>query len=264
MDETVRALNIDLPAPPAALARLSALVARDDASVAEMASLIRVDMALAAAVLKSVNSAYFGLAGRISSVEQAITYLGRREVAALTLASALQAVFPAAAELTVLWDRAARRGRLMGQLAGALQLDAWAAHSAGLFEECGKALLFRHATPRYRALLDAQHTDVQLRCAEIDGFGVSHDVLGAALCATWGVDSAAVDSVRHHVTCNLGLALPSGIRDRSICALSALAHIAMTNPGQLADAAGLVAAQMAWHPADVAMAVQAHAHAGRA
>ena len=47
-------------------------------------------------------------------------------------------------------------GRLflsLGRLAAALGLDAWAAHSAGLFEECGKAILFRHSSGRYRALL---------------------------------------------------------------------------------------------------------------
>ena len=67
----------------------------------------------------------------------------------------LRAAFPPAPELEPLWERAARRGLLMGRLAQRLGLDAWAAHSAGLFEECGKAVLFRHATDHYRAMLRA-------------------------------------------------------------------------------------------------------------
>ena len=34
-----------------------------------------------AAVMKAVNSSLYGLAGRVQSVQQAITYLGTREVA---------------------------------------------------------------------------------------------------------------------------------------------------------------------------------------
>ncbi len=42
-------------------------------------------MALAAAVLKAVNSSLYGLSGRVQSVQQSITYLGMREVAGIAL-----------------------------------------------------------------------------------------------------------------------------------------------------------------------------------
>ena len=47
-------------------------------------------MALAAAVLKAVNSSLYGLRGRVQSVQQAITYLGTREVAAVTFEMGLR------------------------------------------------------------------------------------------------------------------------------------------------------------------------------
>ena len=76
-------------------------------------------MALAAAVLKAVNSSLYGLKGRVQSVQQAITYLGMREVAAITFEMGLRAAFPPAAELEPLWQRAAQRGLLMGRLGAA-------------------------------------------------------------------------------------------------------------------------------------------------
>ena len=39
-------------------------------------------MALAASVLKAGDSSLYGLAGRVQTVQQAITFLGTREVAA--------------------------------------------------------------------------------------------------------------------------------------------------------------------------------------
>ena len=123
-------------------------------------------MALAAAVLKAVNSAMYGLRGRVQSVQQAITYLGTREVASVTFEMGLRAVFPPAPELEPVWERARVRGLLMGRIGRELGVDAWAAHSAGLFEECGKAVMFRHATERYRPMLREAKSDEELLLLE--------------------------------------------------------------------------------------------------
>ena len=220
----LRTLDIDIPSQPQSLVELSLLLADEDINLQACAELIETDMALAAAVMKAVNSSLYGLKGRVQSVHQAVTYLGMREVAAITFEMGLRAAFPPAPELDPLWQRAARRGLLMGRLAGRLSLDAWAAHSAGLFEECGKAVLFRHASDHYRAMLRAATNDSELATLEHAGFGVSHDALGAALCESWGLGPAAVASVRHHVTAQASLRLPEAPAKRPICALSVLAH----------------------------------------
>src|SRR5436853_150314 len=126
----LRSLSIDIPAQPEALVQLSVLLADEEVNLQQVSTLISSDMALAAAVLKAVNSARYGLRGRVQSVQQAITYLGTREVAAVTFEMGLRAVFPAAPELEPLWERASARGLLMGRIGQALNVDPWAAHSA--------------------------------------------------------------------------------------------------------------------------------------
>ena len=240
----LRSLDIDIPAQPQALVQLSLLLADDDINLQAAASLIEGDMALAAAVMKAVNSSLYGLKGRVQSVQQAITSLGMREVAAITFELGLRAAFPPALELEPLWQRAARRGLLMGRLANKLALDAWAAHSAGLFEECGKAVLFRHAPDHYRAMLRAAANDSELVTLEHTGFGVSHDALGAALCESWGLGAAAVASVRHHVVALATRTLPElPAARRPICALSVLVNTLDANPAELDEAAQVVAPQ---------------------
>ncbi len=229
----LRSLDIDIPAQPQALVRLSLLLAEDDINLQAAAELVESDMALAAAVMKAVNSSLYGLKGRVQSVQQAITYLGMREVAAITFEMGLRAAFPPAPELDPLWQRAAKRGLMMGRLGSRLSLDAWAAHSAGLFEECGKAVLFRHSPEHYRAMLRASANDTELAALEHTGFGVSHDALGAALCESWGLGAVAVASVRHHVTAQADRRLPEAIGKRSVCALSVLVHTLQTAPDEL-------------------------------
>jgi HD-like signal output (HDOD) protein len=239
----LRRLDIDIPSQPQSLVQLSLLLAEENMNLQAASALIETDMALAAAVMKAVNSSLYGLKGRVQSVHQAITYLGMREVAAITFEMGLRAAFPPTPELEPMWHRAAYRGLLMGRLGARLSLDAWAAHSAGLFEECGKAVLLRHAPEHYRAMLRAAGSDTELVSLEHAGFGVSHDALGAALCESWGLGAAAVASVRHHVEAQATRVLPQAITRRPICALSVLAHAMGSAPEELDEIVATIAPQ---------------------
>jgi HD-like signal output (HDOD) protein len=243
IDPQLRSLNIDIPAQPESLVQLSGLLADEDVNLQAVSHLIETDMALAAAVLKAVNSSMYGVAGRVQSVHQAITFLGTREVAAVTFAMGLKAMFPAGPELEPVWERAAVRGLLMGRIGQAVAVNPWASHSAGLFEECGKAVLFKHDPTSYRQLLALAEDDTELLELENQTYGVSHDSLGAALCETWGLAPAAVHSVRYHVMVNATRQLPTHEEKRSVCAISALAHALMTDPESLDEVAEAVAPQ---------------------
>ena len=257
VDTQLRTLKVDIPSKPDALVELSLMLADDQVNLQAMSALIAADMALASAVLKAVNSSLYGLNGRVQSVKQAITYLGTREVASVTFAMGLKAVFPHTPELDPIWDRANVRGMLMGRTAKALGVDAWVAHSAGLFEECGKAVLMRHAPDRYRALLKtAAGDDEELLLLEHGEFGVSHEALGAALCESWGLAPMAVDCVRYHVIVNATGELPKQVQRSAICMLSALANGLMNDPTTVEDLVGRVAPQAAMDPVGVLGAVQ--------
>lgn len=253
-----QALSLDLPSPPDCLAEMQRLLARPVCDMQSLGRLIESDMALASAVLKTVNSSLFGLSGRVQSVREAITYLGVREVCGLTLQHGLRAAFPSAPELDAIWTRAAQRASWMGSLAQSLGLPAWAAHSAGLFEECGKALLFRHAPDDYRRVLAAaQGNEHTLAALELEAHGVSHDALGAALCETWGLAPSAVYSVRHHLAVRQQLVLPQRPELQGVVALSVLACELMTQPHPTLAVVETLSAQLGLAPEQVNAALAA-------
>ncbi|QPF76263.1 HDOD domain-containing protein [Roseateles sp. DAIF2] len=243
VDPQLRSLDIEIPTQPEVLVKLSLLMAAEDVDLPAISALVESDMALAAAVLKAVNSSLYGLQGRVQTVHQALTYLGMREVAAITFEMGLRAAFPPAAELEPVWARASQRGLLMGRMGQMLGVDPWAAHSAGLFEECGKAVLYRHASAHYPAMLRAATKDAELVQLEHTAFGVSHDALGAALCESWGLAPAAVASVRHHVHLQDTLIIPDVVQRRSICAISVMAWSLMNQPEELEEIARTIAPQ---------------------
>ena len=153
-------------------------------------------MALAAAVLKAVNSSLYGLSGRVQTVQQAITYLGMREVAGIVLEIGLRAVFPPAAEFeaVVAARRATRRAswgawrRRCRWMPGPRTRPACSKNAA---RRCCSAMR-PITTARCCARPPTTPSCASSRAA---GFGVSHDALGAALCESWGL-SAGCGGVR--------------------------------------------------------------------
>lgn len=196
IDATLRSLDIDLPACPQILVRLSMLMADEDANMQSIATLIEGDMALASAVVRSVNSALFGLLRRVESVPEAVRFLGVREVSALTFEIGLRGAFPPSPMLTALWNSAGKRGLVMGRAANVLDVDPWLAHTAGLFAESGQAALLAHDSSGYLKLVKACPDALAWLDAEQALYGVNHAALGAALCQTWGLAVEVAASVR--------------------------------------------------------------------
>lgn len=166
-------------------------------------------MALAAAVVRTVNSALFGLLRRVESVPEAVRYLGMREVSALTFEMGLRGAFTPSAALNLLWDAAGRRGLAMGRAASAVDVDPWLAHTAGLFAESGQAALFAHDPDGYPKLIKATPDALAWLDAEQTAYGLHHAALGAALCQSWGLASEVAASVRLRPLALRSLADPS-------------------------------------------------------
>ena len=141
------------------------------------------------------------------------------------------------------------RGLLMGRIAGALGVDAWAAHSAGLFEECGKAVMFRHATERYKPLLARSRRPTKSCCCSSTPSSASATTRSARRCARAGASRrrrstacAITSSSTARSSCRCTC------RGAAICAISALAHALMTDPDTLDDVARKVAPQAELDP----------------
>src|SRR6188768_913348 len=68
--------TIELPTMPEVLAKLNEVIAKPDASAADVALVVANDPAVATNMLRIVNSAYYGLQVRVSSVSLAVSVLG--------------------------------------------------------------------------------------------------------------------------------------------------------------------------------------------
>lgn len=238
LDPCLRSLDLTLPACPAAVLKLAALMPREDVNVRELATVVESDMALAAAVMRTVNSAMFGVLRRVETVGEAVLFLGMREVAAITCEQGLRAAFPVSPAMNQLWDQARLRSLLMGRCAEPLGVHAWQAQSAGLFAQVGQAALMAHDPSRHAALqaaLPAQASAAELAVAERERFGVDHAVLGSALCRVWGLAAAVADHVRDRpLNPAAWTSRPHAVK--SLLHLGRLVDACMRDPASLSEA----------------------------
>jgi HD-like signal output (HDOD) protein len=221
-------LRVELPARPNVVMALSAEMQKEEADFHRVAELINADPGLGSAVVKTANSPYVGLGRKVSSVAQAIYYLGLGEVFSIVTGLMLRKVFALNdARMERLWDDASRRAGLMATLAREgrwLQPDR--AHTCGLFEDCGMAVLLLHA-PGYREIMGQLEQAPDPQELERSQYGLDHAVIGDALVRAWGLPEGIALAVRHHH--RLDQLLRLGLPDDSmvLVALSALANEAL-------------------------------------
>jgi HD-like signal output (HDOD) protein len=89
------ARQLKLPPCPSILAAFYREMNDDDADIRKLADLVNADLALSAAVLKTVNSPGYGLAKPTGNIQQALSIIGLRPAANMLSRLLLRQVFPA-------------------------------------------------------------------------------------------------------------------------------------------------------------------------
>ena len=189
-DERLRALAgaVDgLPSLPRIYGDLTAALESPSCGAAEIAAVVCRDPALAAKVLQLVNSSFFGLPRDVSSLPQAVSYLGVTTVRSLVLSTEAMSLFRPAAraaglDVDALAARAVATASEAAQLAGPeYRSDAF---TAGLLSDAGLLLLAAKAPE----LLRREEAEL----------GFTHGGLGAYLLGLWGLAPGIVEAVAFH------------------------------------------------------------------
>ena len=194
----------DLPAPPQAAARIVQSCSNPQVGAQQLARIVASDPILTAEILRTVNSAFFGLKREIKSAAHAVTVLGNRALRNIALCLAVRdALKPDAIpgfDMLTYWEDALRRAVGSKLLAGKLGVDPDEAFTIGLLQDFGMlAMIF--------AMPDSAHCWPDLRGAEPEErreleqrhFGITHDKVGLMLAKTWSLPAGiALPMACHH------------------------------------------------------------------
>lgn len=194
----------NLPSLPAVAARVLELTQNSEVSLKDLTATITNDQALAAKVLKTVNSSFFGLRQRCSTINQAIVLLGLSAVKTLALGFSLVS---AIAEVgSDEFDRVAywRRALYTGVAAKCISKEAGCgfeeeAFLGGLLQDIGMIALDQALGSTYRAILARAGSDHRaLSSLELAELEVQHADIGAMLAHRWKLPEELTLPVKYH------------------------------------------------------------------
>lgn len=202
--ELVRATT-KLASLPSIYLRLTEVTNEPRSTAAEVARVISEDTALAARLLKLVNSSFYGFSHRIDTVTQAVSLVGTQQVLDLALASSVTRAFAGIPRERLDMDGFWRHSVACAIAARHVALRCrWPsperAFVAGLLHDIGRLVLFLQEPQAMATALERAARDGRLlHVAEREICGFDHADVGRELLSAWKLPPVLQEAVgRHH------------------------------------------------------------------
>lgn len=196
-----------LPTLPSVASELLGAFDDDDADIATLARRIAADQVLAARTLRVANSAFYGLQGKINSIQEAIVVLGFRAVRSLVISAAAVCALSTLKsgqefDIRRFWRHSigtAVAARHLAQLAQQAGHNPESAFAAGLLHDLGQLVLAVTFPKHYSAVLAWRaRNKTLLITAEESVLAFTHADAGRLLAARWKLPEVIAESISLH------------------------------------------------------------------
>jgi HD-like signal output (HDOD) protein len=192
-----------LPSLSSTYTALTQALSRPDTSIGQVAEILEHDVAMSAKVLQLVNSAFFGLAQTVTSLQSAASYLGLETIKNLVLVSEAFKVFvPDSRIPQSVLEAIQRHAQKTAAIAVVLPVDAKSRDVAvlsALLHDVGRLVLASKMPDQFSAVISrTAERGCEPFQAEEEILGTSHAEIGAYLLGLWGLPNLAVEAIAHH------------------------------------------------------------------
>lgn len=182
--------NLVIPPRPDVLDKLSRLRNDPDVTLQKLDDIINEDLALCVAMLKAANTPILGRGRHITSIHQAISLLGVKNVislvSGLVLRTQLTAETPPALEQ--FWDNTLQIAAISAALCDKIVHVPDDCQSFALFHSCGMAIMLMRFPGYIRTLrLVEMASDDRIGLVEQELHGTRHDVVGYLVARSWNM-----------------------------------------------------------------------------
>jgi HD-like signal output (HDOD) protein len=195
--QTVMGQLGDLPPLPATYSKLSQMAQDPDVSMDAISAVVERDPSITAAVLRIINSAYFGLPRRVSSVRETVRYLGIVPLRNLVLTVEIFEGLAQGRRAQVLQQEALLRAYAMRELMGRTP-QAEQAFIAGVLSDVGMLLITSKLPVDGMAIDKAVEAGRLPWVVEKERLGCTCASIGAQLLSRWNLPAALVEAVALH------------------------------------------------------------------
>jgi HD-like signal output (HDOD) protein len=195
----------DLPTIPAVVRELLVRFDRDDTTIDTVAELISTDPVISAKVMRLANSAFYRRPGTVSSVFDAVAYIGLHAIRTIVLGAGVMGTvrYPAHFSREMFWRYSLHSAASARYFAQQAKLDADTAFTAGLIHAIGAPLIEFEMANQSGGQGAKQHSSEASffeakKCAEdAANLGFCFSDLSADLIERWHFPLPMVEAIRH-------------------------------------------------------------------
>ena len=194
-----------LPPLPTSALRVITLIKNPETSVKELETVIGEDLALTAGILRRANSAFYGYARRISSIQEAIVMLGFQVIHELAISVAITPLLKTQLvgyeiEQEGLWKHSLLTAMAAKRLCQHLKLPyVDVAFTAGLLHDIGKLIISIYLQVVGAFLLE-KVTENKFSFVELEEkvIGFDHARVGGFMARSWNLPDDLVAPISFH------------------------------------------------------------------
>lgn len=189
---------------PTIVAQVLEVVNDDNSSVADLKRVVESDPALTSRVLRTVNSAAYGLRTSVDSIHKAIGLLGFNEVRNLAVTASVAEIFRqeelvGAYQRRGLWKHmvsVAIIARMVALRSGIKSFEE--VFMGGLLHDLGIILIDQYLHADFVKMMKSLPEDKTLWMHEREVFGFDHTQLGARVGENWRFPASSIAVIRFH------------------------------------------------------------------
>ncbi len=196
--------GISVPPQPQIMVDLQMEQIMPNPDLRSIAKLISQDPGLSGALLKIVNSPYFGLANKVSSIQRAVNLLGSRSVINMINALSIKGEMSDETIVTLnrFWDTAQDVAMTCLTLAKRIGCEAPdEAYTLGLFHNCGIPLMLKRF-PNYMTVLEEAYYNAGSERRVVDTenrlLNTNHAVVGYFTAKSWNLPRHLCEAIANH------------------------------------------------------------------
>lgn len=194
--------GIAIPPQPQVMVDLQMEQLSPDCSVASIAKLISQDVGLSGYILKTVNSPFFRLSNKITSITQAVNILGINSVVNLVNAFSIKGALSDEDIISLgrFWDSAMEVAMIAAVVAKQIGFpNPDEAYTLGLFHDCGVALVTARIK-NYPTILQEAYArkDEPITETENQLIKTNHAVVGYYVGKSWNLPRYLCEAIHEH------------------------------------------------------------------
>lgn len=195
-----------MPAFPRSVQQVMQLASDINSSTKDIVRVIECDPVMTVKILKAINSPFYGLPDKITSVQRAVVHIGINTIKNIALGVAAMGMLStnnkANFNTTDFLLHSVTTAALSKMLAERISLSSTVSGDcfvAGLLHDFGKVVFAEFMPVEFKLALEkSKELQLPLHQTELEFIGINHSQTGKILAEKWDLSAPLIDAIAHH------------------------------------------------------------------